>query len=322
MTDLKLHLDDFPSTLYEGENIKMTARVMLDGKKYIRRDFINKVVLKVSLTEIIEKTSDDEIFDEPKTFPLGKVMDDGNGYDELPRDGVFTAEFAIKASPGKYMLRAETGNGIFFRALEKEILVYPSPVMAVFKQSRRKINPHLLLIESDPASVQQGSLAVHAEFIDSKDNVSLFQGSSVPGLSYLEVDVINFETPGVHRWHAWLYATDKVSGRPLIFPVAEQTFEVEDFAVLEQARLEKEAEEEAKRLEEEAAKIAEKKAADKSTALITIIGGNSLLLILFLVSWFVYRKIKAKKLAAEEEGDEDELPEDIDDEPTEGEKAA
>ncbi|ODA31720.1 TIGR03503 family protein [Veronia pacifica] len=310
MTDLKLHIDDFPSTLYEGETIKMTARILLDGKKYVRRDFINKVALKVSLVEVFDDTDspeEEEIADEPRTFLLGRLKDDGNDFDEMPRDGIFTAEFHINVSPGKYKLRAETGNGIFFRAIEQDILVYPSPVMAVFKQSRRKINPHLLLIESDSASIQQGSLAVHAEFTDDKNKVSLFQGNAVQGLSYLEVNVTNFETPGIHKWQAWIYATDKVSARPLIFPVAEQTFEVEDFAVLEQARKEKEAQEEAQRLAEEAAKIEEKKAADKSTALITIIGGNTLLLILFLTGWFVMRKIKAKRLAAEE-GDDGELP--------------
>lgn len=115
------------------------------------------------------------------------------------------------------------------------------------------------------------------------------------------MDIDNFQEPGRHTWHAWLYGTDKLSGRPLVFLLPEQTFAVADYEAIEQAKRDREEREaERKRIEEE--RLAEiQREEDRKMALITIIGGNILLLILAVGGWFVVRKIRAKKLAAESE---------------------
>ncbi|MDD1784134.1 TIGR03503 family protein [Enterovibrio sp. ZSDZ35] len=316
LSDLNMKVDKFPTRLYQSETLKFTARLMQGNQPLNLRDFLDRVDLTVTFTEFLENVDGIPEDQRPQAMSLGQFADDGAGFDEVAGDGVFTVELPINVAPGKYWARVTSGNGVFFRTLEQEVLVYPTPLMATFKQSRKKALPHHLLVESDVASVEEGTVAVHSEFIDSNGKVSVYQGAANEDYTALNIDIDNFDQPGRHRWFGWLYGTDKLSGRPLVFKLPEQTFAVADYAAIEQAKIEREEREaERKRIEDEKL-AAEQRAADRKMAMITIIGGNILLLILAIGGWVVVRKIKAKRLAAETE-DELEAPP-----PEESDKAA
>ncbi|PKF50610.1 TIGR03503 family protein [Enterovibrio nigricans] len=301
LSDLNMKVDTFPARLYQSETLKFTARLMQANNPLNLRDFLDRVELTVTFTEYLENVDGIPEDQRPQAMSLGKFADDGAGLDEVAGDGVFTVELAINVAPGKYWARVTSGNGVFFRTLEQEVLVYPTPLMATFKQSRKKALPHHLLVESDVASVEEGTIAVHSEFIDSNGKVSVYQGTATEGYTAMNLDIDNFDQPGRHRWFGWLYGTDKLSGRPLVFKLPEQTFAVADYAAIEQAKIEREEREaERQRIEDEKL-AAEQRAADRKMAMITIIGGNILLLVLAISGWVVFRKIKAKRLAAETE---------------------
>ncbi|NGN98629.1 TIGR03503 family protein [Grimontia sp. S25] len=301
LSELSMKVDTFPSRLYQGETLKFTARLMQGDVPLNLRDFLDRVELTVTFTEYLESVDDIPVDQRPQEMSLGRFKDDGAGLDEYAGDGVFTVELSVNAHPGKYRARVTSGNGVFFRTLEQEVLVYPTPLMATFKQSRKKALPHHLLVESDTASIEPGSIAAHSEFTDPNGKLSVYQGVAGEDYTALTVDIDNFEEPGRHKWHAWLYGTDKLSGRPLMFHLPEQTFAVADYEAIEQAKIEREEREaERKRIEDERI-AAEKREADRKMAMITIIGGNILLLILAVGGWFVVRMIKRKKLAAETE---------------------
>lgn len=313
LSELSMKVDTFPDRLYQGESLKFTARLMQGDKPLNLRDFLDRVELTVTFTEYLESVEDIPVDQRPQSVSLGQFKDDGAGLDEYAGDGVFTVELPINVPPGKYRARVTSGNGVFFRTLEQEVLVYPTPLMATFKQSRKKALPHNLLVESDIASVEPGSIAIHSEFTDPKGKASVYQGVVSGENAALTLDIDNFEEPGRHTWHAWIYGTEKLSGRPLTFHLPEQTFAVADYEAIEQAKQEREAREaERKRIEDERI-AAEKREADRKMALVTIIGGNILLLVLAIAGWFVVRMLKRKKLATEtEEALEAPPPEDSD----------
>ncbi|MEZ8144110.1 TIGR03503 family protein [Enterovibrio sp. FF113] len=301
LSELSMKVDTFPSRLYQGETLKFTARLMQANEPLNLRDFLDRVELTVTFTEYIESVDDIPVDQRPQEMSLGLFVDDGSGLDETAGDGIFTVELPVNAPPGKYRARVTSGNGVFFRTLEQEVLVYPTPLMATFTQSRKKALPHHLLVESDSASIETGTIAAHAEFTDTNGKLSVYQGVSGEEYTALNVEIDNFGEPGRHKWFAWLYGTDKLSGRPLVFHLPEQTFAVADYEAIEQAKLEREEREaERARIEEEKRQAIQREE-DRKMAMITIIGGNILLLILAILTWFIIRKIKAKKLAAETE---------------------
>src|SRR5690606_37877786 len=121
------------------------------------------VNLKVTFTKYVE--NEDQLVKEARPVPMviGEFADDGQGLDEKPGDGVFTVALPITPEPGKYRVRITSGNGVFLRAHEQEVLVYPSPISTTFIQSREDGQPHQIIFSGEQGMIQPGSLAAHVE---------------------------------------------------------------------------------------------------------------------------------------------------------------
>lgn len=297
LSDLRMKVEDLPSRLYQGEAIKFTARLMLGDDPLNLRDFIRRVDLTVSFSEFVDDPASLNPDQRPQPKSLGQFSDDGTGLDEAPNDGIFTVSLPIDVMPGKYRARVTSGNGIFFRTLEQEVLVYPTPLMATFKQSQIDDEPHQLTIQMEQASIEPGSVSVHAKFTDTEGKTTVYQKNSEEKSETLSLDIPYASTPGQYKWRSTLYATDQLSGRSLVFPLPEQTFAVTDYAALEQAEAEREAREQAMMEAAEARRREREQAEARTTSLIIIGLGNLLVILIGAATWFVLKKRKARKLA-------------------------
>lgn len=301
LTDLSMSVDSFPARLYQGESIKFTARLMQGDEPLNLRDFLDRVDLNVTFTEFLDDPDALPPDQRPQAKSIGHFIDDGTGLDEVPGDGVFTVELPINVPPGKYRARVTSGNGVFFRALEQQILVYPTPLMATFKQSSNEENPHQLLVVAEEGSIEPGSVAVHAEFTDGDGELTVYQGHTQDNQLELRINIPYAGKPGQYKWVSWLYATDLLSSRPLVFALPQQTFAVTDFAALEQAEAER-LEREAELMKEAEERRLAKEREDARTMSFIIIGvGNLVVVLLGLITWFFLRWRKAKRLAKEAE---------------------
>lgn len=301
LSELTMTIDTFPDKLYKGETVKFTAKLMQEGTPLILRDFLDRVELKVTFTEYIANENDLPVNLRPQEKSLGIFVDNGAGLDEYPGDGIFTVELPIDVAPGKYRVRVTSGNGVFFRSLEQEVLVYPTPLMATFKQSRKKSLSHNLLLESDTSSIEPGSIALHAQYTNPLGKSSSYEGASSKNATALNVPIDNFDEPGRYTWFAQLYGTDKITGRPLVFRLPEHSFAVADFDAIEQANIDRETREaERKQIEDEKIEKAQKEK-DRRVAIVTVIVGNITLLIVAFLIFFIVLKIKAKKALEGEE---------------------
>ncbi|OOE67329.1 TIGR03503 family protein [Salinivibrio sp. IB868] len=297
LSDLRMQVEDLPSRLYQGEAVKFTAQLMLGDKPLNLRDFIERVDLTVHFTEFIEDPESLNPDQRPQPKALGQFSDDGSGLDEAPNDGVFTVSLPINVMPGKYRARVTSGNGIFFRTLEQQVLVYPTPLMATFKQSQGEGEPHQLVVESEKASIEPGSVSVHAKFTDTEGKTTVYQTTAEEEQQTITLDIPYASTPGQYKWRTTLYATDQLSGRPLVFPLPEQTFAVTDYAALEEAEAEREAREQAMMEAAEARRQQREREEARTTSLLIIGLGNLLVMLIGAATWFVLRKRKARKLA-------------------------
>ncbi|WP_423839748.1 TIGR03503 family protein [Vibrio mytili] len=300
ISHLKLSSDVFPSQLYNGEALKFTARLTSNDKPLILRDFLDRVNLRVTFTQFVE--NEEELVKEarPLSTVVGEFSDDGRGLDEYAGDGVFTVQLPIDVEPGKYRARITSGNGVFLRAQEQIVLVYPSPISRTFVQSRDPEKAHQLIISGEQGMIQPGSIAANVQH-DSPDGfVSYSQGQVSKDGMTLTLNLSNDALLGKNSWQGNIYATDFATQRPLVFPIPEQTFSVVNDVNIEQARLAKEAEiAEQHRIELEKRIIAEREAERKRNIVIIAVG-NLIALLIGLLVWFVWRKIKAKREAIPE----------------------
>ncbi|EID4330070.1 TPA: TIGR03503 family protein [Vibrio parahaemolyticus] len=300
ISHLKLSTDVFPNRLYNGEALKFTARLTSDDKPLVLRDFLDRVNLRVTFTKFVE--NEDELIKEARPVPMiiGEFSDDGRGLDEQAGDGVFTVQLPIEVEPGKYRARVTSGNGVFLRAQEQVILVYPNPVSRTFIQSRSPEKPHQLVVSGEQGMIAPGSIAVNVEQNAPDGFITYSQGQVSQDGMKTTLNLDNDPELGKYSWRGEIFATDFATQRALVFPIQEQTFSVVDEVDLEAARIAKEAElAEQRRIEMEKRIIAEREA-ERKRSMIIIAVGNVVMLLIAIVAWIVWRKLKAKRQAMPE----------------------
>lgn len=292
ISHLKLSTDVFPNRLYNGEALKFTARLTSDDKPLVLRDFLDRVNLRVTFTKFVE--NEDELIKEARPVPMiiGEFSDDGRGLDEQAGDGVFTVQLPIEVEPGKYRARITSGNGVFLRAQEQVILVYPNPVSRTFIQSRSPEKPHQLVVSGEQGMIAPGSIAVNVEQNAPDGFITYSQGQVSQDGMKTTLNLDNDPVLGKYSWRGEIFATDFATQRALVFPIQEQTFSVVDEVDLEAARIAKEAElAEQRRIEMEKRIIAEREA-ERKRSMIIIAVGNVVMLLIAIVAWIVWRKLK------------------------------
>ncbi|EMB9234789.1 TIGR03503 family protein [Vibrio alginolyticus] len=300
ISHLKLSTDLFPNRLYNGEVLKFTARLTSDGKPLVLRDFLDRVNLRVTFTKFVE--NEDELIKEARPVPMivGEFADDGRGLDEKAGDGVFTVQLPIDVEPGKYRARITSGNGVFLRAQEQVILVYPNPISRTFIQARNSDKPHQLVVSGEQGMIAPGSIAVTVKKDAPDGFISYSQGQVSKDGMRVTLNLNNDSELGKYAWRGEIFATDFATQRSLAFPIPEQTFSVVDEVDLEAARIAKEAElAEQRRIEMEKQIIAEREA-ERKRSMIIIAVGNVIMLLIVIIAWIVWRKIKAKRDAMPE----------------------
>ncbi|EMR9626919.1 TIGR03503 family protein [Vibrio parahaemolyticus] len=300
ISHLKLSTDVFPNHIYNGEALKFTARLTSDDKPLVLRDFLDRVNLRVTFTKFVE--NEDELIKEARPVPMiiGEFSDDGRGLDEQAGDGVFTVQLPIEVEPGKYRARITSGNGVFLRAQEQVILVYPNPVSRTFIQSRSPEKPHQLVVSGEQGMIAPGSIAVNVEQNAPDGFITYSQGQVSQDGMKTTLNLDNDPELGKYSWRGEIFATDFATQRALVFPIQEQTFSVVDEVDLEAARIAKEAElAEQRRIEMEKRIIAEREA-ERKRSMIIIAVGNVVMLLIAIVAWIVWRKLKAKRQAMPE----------------------
>ncbi|TCV64983.1 uncharacterized protein (TIGR03503 family) [Vibrio crassostreae] len=300
LSHLVLDANEFPDKLYQTERIKFTARLTSDGKPLVLRDFLDRVKLKVTFTKFVE--NEESLVREARPVPvvMGEFADDGVDLDEKAGDGVFTVSLPIDIEPGKYRARITSGNGVFLRAQEQEVLVYPTPLTTTFIQSRKEGLPHTIVVSGEQGMIAPSSLAVHVEHKAPDEYVMYKQGQAEVEAMKVALELPYNGDLGIYNWSGMVYATDASSQRPLIFPITEQSYSVvEDIDLAESRRLQEEALAEQKRIATELM-ILQKREDDRQRSMIIIAVGNVVAILLGLLIWFVVRKVKAKKKALPE----------------------
>ncbi len=140
LTDISLKVDELPKTMMVGETVKVTARILNGEEQANVRDFRDVLTLDVRFISTNKPEFDN--------FGLGVVQvaqfrDDGRGYDEKARDGIFTGEYYLNFPAGEWIPKYVVRTPLYTREIEQApVVVYQMPVKADVAQATTADGPH------------------------------------------------------------------------------------------------------------------------------------------------------------------------------------
>ncbi|GMQ47394.1 TIGR03503 family protein [Vibrio sp. 10N] len=296
---LSLKADTLPQRIYQGEKLKFTARLMSDDEPLIVENILDRVNLRVVMTRYLEEQAQPNEKVAPVPIVIGEFFDNGEGLDERSGDGVFTVELPISVEPGKYNVRITTGNGVFLRALEQEVFIYPTPFVTRFLQGEGE-QPHQVVVRGEPATIQTRSLAASIELQQPDDTQSVAQAQAGQDKNEMVVSFHDSDQIGTYRWSGNVFANESASGRPLVFELPNRTFSVVGAIDLAKAEQMQQAAREAKKKAEQEAQILAHRQAVRQNAITAIAVGNVVLIIVGGLIWWFVRRRKAIKASLPE----------------------
>ena len=294
ISHLALITERMPSRLFQGEQIKFTARISSDDQPLVMRDFLDRVNLLVTFTKYVENEASLIKEARPIAHKIGDFADNGIGLDEVAGDGVFTVSLNITPEPGKYRVRITSGNGVFLRAQEQEVLVYPTPIQTTFIQSRFEGKEHMVAVSGEKGMIEPGSIAAQIEHISPNGKEDVVAKSAAEDADRVLIPIPYNGDIGNYSWMGQAFATELGSGRPLYFPIQKQTYSVlEEVDIAETRRLQEEERLKQQKLMEEM-RLLEMREEKRTKTMIMIAVANIVVILIGLAMYFGIGKLKLR----------------------------
>ncbi|MCE9684661.1 TIGR03503 family protein [Shewanella sp. AS16] len=143
ISKLEIQVEPLPQPLFQGERVKLVAKLMGDAQR-LRMPGLD-YLFEWSARFISTHQAGDENF-ASGTLIVGSYSDDGEGLDERPDDGVFTAKLNLNQPWGDYVFEVKAHNNVFDRQVNLPFSLSPSPVTVTLMQldgtdkDRRKLH--------------------------------------------------------------------------------------------------------------------------------------------------------------------------------------
>jgi uncharacterized protein (TIGR03503 family) len=219
LSDIRIESEPLPSRLYQGERVKLQSRLLIDGAAPGADYYLSDLGMTVKLQQFNNAEQSGEPLVEET---LGHYLDDGKGFDEVPGDGVMTAEAVLDMPAGKYRALYSTGNQVFSRAQSQQVLLYPMPVSYNLAAPSGEMGAKLSFIidadELDPASVVIQGKAANSTGASQPFNV-------VASEPRMEVDLSALKAVGQYKVEATLFGTTRL-GREIQLQLPVKSFNI------------------------------------------------------------------------------------------------
>lgn len=259
ISNLALVTNPLPDELFSGEILKMTSYLLNDGKPMTFAPFAEAIRLTVNLIST-NNPAENNFGARPMTIAV--FEDNGLGFDEKPKDGIFTGQFRLEVPDGEWQSVSKIATPMYSREkIDPKLRVYPTPIefeltpdlsetadgqhIVTFKQKYKKFDPTSLLIDGQ-VRLPDGTAT------DFSLNRQTLRDQK------LAIDNV---APGVYRVTAMAYART-LTGRDVVINLPEYSFTIEPVVIVPPPPTPEELE--LMRLEREEAQRVEKELADKA----------------------------------------------------------
>ncbi|HDX8451676.1 TIGR03503 family protein [Aeromonas hydrophila] len=300
LSNIRLETDQLPTQLYQGERVKLKSWLLIDDAPPKAGYYLTDLGMTVRLQRFNDAKQEGEpIVDEV----LGHYRDDGKGLDEVPGDGIMTAEAVLDVAAGKYRAMYSTGNQVFSRARYQDVLIYPLPVNYTLAPPSQEFGAKLSFLidadELDPVSVVIEGKATNTVGASMAFN-------AVATEPRVEVDLSAIKEVGQYEVTATLFGTTRL-GREIQVTLPVKSFNI--FPVLAAEPSAASAASETSAAVPNQVKFEEKQS---SGWLIWLLGGVGILLVLLGGVGFILlqkRRALKKAMAAQKAESESAKPE-------------
>ncbi len=300
LSNIRLETDQLPTQLYQGERVKLKSWLLIDDAPPKAGYYLTDLGMTVRLQRFNDaKQKGEPIVDEV----LGHYRDDGKGLDEVPGDGIMTAEAVLDVAAGKYRAMYSTGNQVFSRARYQDVLIYPLPVSYTLAPPSQEFGAKLSFLidadELDPASVVIEGKATNTVGASMAFN-------AVATEPRVEIDLSAIKEVGQYEVNATLFGTTRL-GREIQVTLPVKSFNI--FPVLAAEPSAASAASETSAAVPNQVKFEEKQS---SGWLIWLLGGVGILLVLLGGVGFILlqkRRALKKAMAAQKAESESAKPE-------------
>ncbi|UCM63082.1 TIGR03503 family protein [Aeromonas hydrophila] len=219
LSNIRLETDQLPTQLYQGERVKLKSWLLIDDAPPKAGYYLTDLGMTVRLQRFNDAKQEGEpIVDEV----LGHYRDDGKGLDEVPGDGIMTAEAVLDVAAGKYRAMYSTGNQVFSRARYQDVLIYPLPVNYTLAPPSQEFGAKLSFLidadELDPASV-----VIEGKAINTVGASMAF--NAVATEPRVEVDLSAIKEVGQYEVNATLFGTTRL-GREIQVTLPVKSFNI------------------------------------------------------------------------------------------------
>ena len=219
LSDIRLESESLPTRLYQGERVKLQSRLLIDGAAPGAGYYLSDLGMTVKLQQFNDAAQSGEPIVEET---LGHYLDDGKGLDEVPGDGVLTAEAVLDVPAGKYRALYSSGNQVFSRAQSQQVLLFPWPLSYTLDAPSGDIGARLsLLIDAD--ELEPASVVIQGKAIDSAGVSMAF--NAVATEPRLGVDLSALKAAGQYKVEATLFGTTRL-GREVQLQLPVKSFTI------------------------------------------------------------------------------------------------
>lgn len=222
LSDIELAVDPLPPLMFKGETIKVTGRLTNGGKPVEDGLFGDLVNLDVNFVSTNNK--DFNNFG-ASTEQVATFKDDGLGFDEKPRDAVFTGEFTLNFPAGEWRPEYQIDTPLIKRSLEQApVVVDPIPFNFEFVESTDLNEPHKVNIVIDDSKVDPNTVVFQGKIFYPNHEQQEFTIDAT-NTSQRELAVNNYEW-GVYTVEFSVFGTNS-NGREFMAKLDNKEFEIE-----------------------------------------------------------------------------------------------
>ncbi|WP_018981449.1 TIGR03503 family protein [Salinimonas chungwhensis] len=158
LSELRLHAEPLPQTIFSGEIVKQTAHLTNGDEPINQPGFRDVVELDVEFISTNNPNYDN--FGADNTI-IATFTDNGKGMDERPRDGVFTGQFNLSVPAGEWTPVFRVTTPMYTREqVDGNLMLFPNPVNLDVMLAQGEENYHTLSIDVNREHVDIQSILV------------------------------------------------------------------------------------------------------------------------------------------------------------------
>ena len=283
--DIDLEVEPLPPLLFRGETVKITGQILNDGEPIGVGMFRDVVSLHVDF--ISTNNSDYDNFG-AGTHSVAKFRDDGRGFDERPKDGVFTGEFKLAFPAGQWQPELYIETPLLKRTVVQDILeVKEPPFNFEIALAKDDTLEHILTISLDPEVVKPETVLIQGKIYYPNNEEQMFnlEGTNA---STRELIIKNYDW-GRYSVELSVFGTN-INGREFMATLPTYRFEIDrpieivpelPEPVLTEAEI------------EEIARVKKEAESMSTIVFVSLIAGGNLLVL--LLGWLAIRLFVQKK---------------------------